>query len=806
MSHRNKLRKFKPVFKPVFKRNNNLLYNFDVTEYKKINIDLQHMTDEEAMEHYNNHGIYENRKYKNTIPDDFHVTAYKKLNIDLQDMTDEEAMNHYKTHGIYENRKCKITIPTEFNVNIYKQINRDLQYMTDEEAYNHYINLGFYENRVYELPIPCDFNALDYKKMNTELNYMTDIEAYDHFINYGFIEGRKYKSEPIPKIQNNIFDYVINEKLSDFLQIHNVSEEEMKSNPKVEFRYECFKNIPYMRHIILPEIQQNSYYEAVLIEYRCFPHLEFLIRNTINKLGDKWSHTIVCGILNYDYMIDMCKNISSEIKVIKTDFENLNQNTYSEMLSSNYFWNYFVGEKILIYQEDSIIFKNNINDFLHWDYVGAPWPEHQNDNKSGVGNGGISLRSKSTMKQIIETVNIKDTLYNSTTINYATNNNLEFFPEDVYFTKNMEDFNIGVIADRNSAPMFSTESILNNNSFAGHNFWISDSNWKQRIYDNVVIQFNPTYNIYIDSIQHRGGWKNVIYNLNKINLFSTSSNFYFFDTIEIYFLVNKYYYIDSDWAGIIHWTPNVPGYLNNIYDINNMFNSENFIKSLKNCKFLITLSVYISNYVKNKINELNLNIDVITLKHPISDENIMYFDINNYINNENKLLMQIGQQLRNIRSIYMIEDTNNHAKLWLTGNHNMNICDSILNNELNFHNITDISLQDTQKYYTKSFEEYDSLLSQNIVFIDLIDAGANNAILECILRNTPIIVNKIPPVVEYLGEDYPLYFSSLKDVTNLLHIDKIIEAHNYLKNMNKTDIMIDTFNKSIVNITNKYYK
>ena len=63
------------------------------------------------------------------------------------------------------------------------------------------------------------------------------------------------------------------------------------------------------------------------------------------KLGDKWSHTVVCSNLNYDFMITMCANISSEI--IKADYDNLNQSTYNLMLVSKVFWELFAGEKIL---------------------------------------------------------------------------------------------------------------------------------------------------------------------------------------------------------------------------------------------------------------------------------------------------------------------------------------------------------------------------------------------------------------------------------------------------------------------------
>ena len=138
----------------------------------------------------------------------------------------------------------------------------------------------------------------------------------------------------------------------------------------------------------------------------------------------------------------------------------------------------------MIYQEDSIIFKNNIEDFLKWDYIGAPWPKYQNDNRSGVGNGGVSLRTRSIMIQVIHKVNIHQTVYNSSTLKYIKNTNSTCPPEDVYFSKNMEDFGIGLVADRKSASRFSTESLVNTNSFAGHNFWIHDTNWEERIYEN----------------------------------------------------------------------------------------------------------------------------------------------------------------------------------------------------------------------------------------------------------------------------------------------------------------------------------
>ena len=266
--------------------------------------------------------------------------------------------------------------------------------------------------------------------------------------------------------------------LTNFYDIYNTNKNELLDNSHIYFRYMCFKYINFIRYIELPNFKTVSEYESVLIEYRCFPHLEFLIRNAIIKLGNNWSHTIICGNMNYEYMTNMCNNISRKIKVIKTNYDNLVPSEYSKLLTSLEFWNFFEGEKILIYQEDTCIFKSNIDDFIEWDYIGAPFNKKQNDTPNSVGNGGFSLRTKNIMKKIINFISVNHTNFNYSTTEYMKRCNLDYPPEDVYFSKNMQEFNIGRVADWDSAYLFSTEGIYNPTSFAGHKFWLSNKNWK----------------------------------------------------------------------------------------------------------------------------------------------------------------------------------------------------------------------------------------------------------------------------------------------------------------------------------------
>ena len=90
--------------------------------------------------------------------------------------------------------------------------------------------------------------------------------------------------------------------------------------------------------------------------------------------------------------------------------------------------------------------------------------------------------------------------------------------------------------------------------------------------------------------------------------------------------------------------------------------------------------------------------------------------------------------------------------------------------------------------------DYDKLLSENLVFLKLFDASAVNTIIECIVRNTPVLVNKIPSVIEYLGEEYPFYYeTNFEAGRKATDMNAIRDAYYYLKNMDKSKFRIKYF-------------
>jgi hypothetical protein len=89
---------------------------------------------------------------------------------------------------------------------------------------------------------------------------------------------------------------------------------------------------------------------------------------------------------------------------------------------------------------------------------------------------------------------------------------------------------------------------------------------------------------------------------------------------------------------------------------------------------------------------------------------------------------------------------------------------------------------------------YDALLSQNVVFLRLVDCSAVNTIIECIARATPVFVNRLPAVEEALGADYPGFYTSLAHAAELVcDARAIARAHAHLRRLDRSALSLDAF-------------
>lgn len=55
------------------------------------------------------------------------------------------------------------------------------------------------------------------------------------------------------------------------------------------------------------------------------------------------------------------------------------------------------------------------------------------------------------------------------------------------------------------------------------------------------------------------------------------------------------------------------------------------------------------------------------------------------------------------------------------------------------------------------------------------------------------MVTRHPAVVEYLGNDYPLFYDRLEDVAETLDRERIRAAHEHLRDMDKADLSVEHF-------------
>jgi polysaccharide pyruvyl transferase WcaK-like protein len=353
---------------------------------------------------------------------------------------------------------------------------------------------------------------------------------------------------------------------------------------------------------------------------------------------------------------------------------------------------------------------------------------------------------------------------------------------------------------------------------------------------------------------HRSGWSYVVNNLNSYHDNNKIVCDLYLDRTFHWkcgdFTKLSVIPYTKPWIGFIHHTLKEDYSENNTV---NLFKNPQFLISLQNCKGLYVLSKTLKEQLLILINTVNMDksyipiFPVYTLTHPteiVSNDKL--FTMDNFIKNESRHIIQIGAWLRNLNAINILDLGNNNLSNLSNSNYsnNLKLTKAVLKGKEmdSYYAGFDKSRAQTEdagfdksraqtlerlKPLSKEFtidtspndvticrdkntkavhldddikvikylenNDYDLFLMKNIVFINLIDASAVNTIIECIVRNTPIFVNRLPATEEALGRSYPLFYNEISDVTNMLNINKITEGYNYLCKMNKDKFKIETF-------------
>jgi hypothetical protein len=193
---------------------------------------------------------------------------------------------------------------------------------------------------------------------------------------------------------------------------------------------------------------------AVIIEPRQHKALEYVVKNVRTHLPS-WPIQVFHGTKNEQFAKDCLKGIAN-VQFVNTGKDNFNSGTeYSQYMLGEEFWNRVKGEHVLIFQTDSIILNQSprrIEEFLEYDYIGAPWKW---DNT--VGCGGFSLRKKSSSLEALHT---------SPPSRDAA--------EDTYFRNFFRDSPKHSLAPLDAALKFCVGSMYSQRPFSVHKCWGHD--------------------------------------------------------------------------------------------------------------------------------------------------------------------------------------------------------------------------------------------------------------------------------------------------------------------------------------------
>jgi hypothetical protein len=148
---------------------------------------------------------------------------------------------------------------------------------------------------------------------------------------------------------------------------------------------------------------------AFLVETRPLPHLPALFAHMTNLVPPEWTFKFMgsptaIAFMRSSLLISRLE-ASGKLSIVPlpSNYTLSDRESISQMFTDPHLYKNILApaENLLVFQPDSIFCANaptTLNDFLEWDWIGAPWSSTA---KYG-GNGGLSLRKVSKVLEVLE--------------------------------------------------------------------------------------------------------------------------------------------------------------------------------------------------------------------------------------------------------------------------------------------------------------------------------------------------------------------------------------------------------------------
>ncbi|KXH45354.1 hypothetical protein CNYM01_08573 [Colletotrichum nymphaeae SA-01] len=179
--------------------------------------------------------------------------------------------------------------------------------------------------------------------------------------------------------------------------------------------FSIWLSLPTLKTMTVPQISleyahspYNHSKVALLVENRANPILAPLMLHFISVVPPDWRFRFM-GSVESVKSINSSVAIREQVAAGKLDLTYIpsNMSTAGQEMISRFLTNLWLYETVLqpaewllVFQTDSILCANskqNINDYLEYDWIGAPW----NPGGRWGGNGGLSIRRVSAMIDIL---------------------------------------------------------------------------------------------------------------------------------------------------------------------------------------------------------------------------------------------------------------------------------------------------------------------------------------------------------------------------------------------------------------------
>jgi hypothetical protein len=247
------------------------------------------------------------------------------------------------------------------------------------------------------------------------------------------------------------------------------------------------------------------------------------------------------------------------------------------------------------------------------------------------------------------------------------------------------------------------------------------------------------------------------------------------------------------WVGFVHNPPGIPEWHEYYSAPQVILESEAWRGSLPYCRGLLTLSQSMAGWLRQRT-----GLRVVALVHPTEIPPVR-FEWSRYVRNPEPKLVQVGWWLRRFRSIYELPVSRLQRAV---------LTPVLPEREADFQSAVARDTSRESKGLAaespvlnlpyQSADGFDELLAENIVFLHLYDSVCNNTLVECIVRETPVLVNPLPSVVEYLGPEYPFYFATLAEAGKKAEDGASVRAaHEYLRALPKHSFSAEHFRLSL---------